>query len=64
MNILEALKILDNEHAIRRKAWDNKLLLITKSMLGTGEIFYYEDLIADDWEVIDINNVNEDITID
>lgn len=64
MNIVEATKKADSNHAIRRKSWTNKSMMLvpTDSTFLTSIILNKdvinvrwepskEDLITDDWEV-------------
>ena len=64
MNIVEATKKADNDHAIRRRAWvSNSMMLIpTDSTFLTSIVFRKDvinvrwepsksDLLANDWEI-------------
>ncbi len=66
MNIVEATKKADSEHAIRRKSWGSTLRLVptdttyltsmyaNDSICGVRWEPSKDDLIAEDWETIPI----------
>lgn len=56
MNIIEAMKALQDNKKVKRKEWGNELIFINEFQVFKRTTLYnltLDDVLADDWEVIE-----------
>ena len=56
MNIIEAMKALQDNKRVKRKEWGNELIFINEFQVFKRTTLYnltLDDVLANDWEVIE-----------